>query len=183
MGQAERGAKFAELMSSQALRLFIFLFVHVAILLLIMKKYIFILLAALPFVSAAQVDCVDAKDCFTRGVQSLFDKEKIDYQNECFTKALNFDPNYTDAYHYRGGNFARQGKQEEAIKDYTKYIDLAKKEAKPSKFVLAKVYFYRGEAYNKLGKKAEALADYKTASETFPKEEKYINAYNELNKK
>jgi tetratricopeptide (TPR) repeat protein len=148
-----------------------------------MKKYLFVFMAALPFVASAQVDCVDAKDCYTRGVQSLFDKEKIDYQNECFTKAVKFDPNYAAAYHYRGGNYARQEKYNEAIADYTKFIDLAKKEEKPSKFVLAKVYFYRGESYAKLGKKKQALADYKAASETFPKEEKYLNAYNELNKK
>lgn len=148
-----------------------------------MKKYLFIFMAGLPFVASAQIDCVDAKDCFTRGVQSLFDKEKIDYQNECFTKALKFDANYAEAYHYRGGNYARQGKYKEAIADYTKFIEIEKKEAKPSKFVLAKVYFYRGEAYAKLNQNKEALADYKTASETFPKEEKYLNAYNELNKK
>lgn len=147
-----------------------------------MKKLI-ALLAFSPLASFAQVDCTSADDCYLRGVQSLFDKEKIDYQNQCFTKAIEFDPTYADAYHYRGGNFVRQGKYTEAVADYTKCIDLMKKEAKPSKFVLAKIHFYRGEAYAKQNKKAEALADYKTASEIFPKEEKYINAYNELKAK
>lgn len=145
-----------------------------------MKKLLSFFATLLPFALAAQVDCVDAKDCYMRGTQSLFDNTKIQFQNDCFTKAIAFDPNYVDAYHYRGGNFFRQEKYKEAVADYSKYIELIKLEPKQSKFVLAKVHYYRAESYLKLGKKKEALADYKLATEIFPKEEKYLNAYNAL---
>jgi tetratricopeptide (TPR) repeat protein len=145
-----------------------------------MKKNILFSVALLPFALSAQVDCVDAKDCYLRGTQSIFDNTKIQFQNDCFTKAIAFDPNYVDAYHYRGGNFFRQEKYKEAIADYTKYIELIKLEPKQSKFVLAKIHYYRGESYLKLGNKKEALADYKMAMEVFPKEEKYTEAYNTL---
>ncbi len=151
-----------------------------------MKTYLFGLLAFFASLCAAQaqdVDCKDAKDCYLRGVQSIFDKDKVQYQNDCFTKALQFDPAYVDAYHYRGGNFMRQEKYNEAIADYTKYLELIQKEEKKSKFVIAKVHYHRGEAYEKLNKRKEALADYKKASEVFPKEEKYLNAYNTLQAK
>mgnify|MGYP000937318103 CR=1 FL=1 len=151
-----------------------------------MKTYLlacFLVFAALGAVRAQDVDCKDAKDCYLRGTQSIFDKDKIQYQNDCFTKALQFDPTYVDAYHYRGGNFMRQGKYQEAIADYTKYLELIVKEEKQSKFVIAKVHYHRGEAYEKLNKRKEALADYKKASEVFPKEEKYLNAYKALEAK
>lgn len=147
-----------------------------------MKNFIAMLACCAPLWLSAQEECKTAEDCFQRGVQSLFDKEKLDYQNECFTKAIKLDPKYADAYHYRGGNFARRGKYKEAVSDYTKFIDLASKQPKTSKFVLAKVYFSRAEAKIKLNKKKEALADYKAAMDTFPKEEKYADAYEALKK-
>ena len=142
-----------------------------------MRILIFLLAFAAPFFIKAQDDCQTAEDCFQRGLRTLFDKEKLAYQNDCFTKAIKLDPKYMEAYHYRGGNYYKQNLYKEAIKDYDKYISLMSKSAKPSKYMLAKVHYQRAETYGKLNKKKEALADFKKASELMPKEEKYVTAY------
>jgi eukaryotic-like serine/threonine-protein kinase len=143
-----------------------------------MRILIFLLALASPFFMIAQDECKTAEECFQRGLRTLFDKEKLAYQNECFTKAIKLDPNYMEAYHYRGGNFYKQSLHKEALKDYNKYIALMSKNKKPSKYMLAKVYYQRAETHTKLNKSKEALADFKKAAELMPKEEKYITAFN-----
>jgi tetratricopeptide (TPR) repeat protein len=141
-------------------------------------RTLFLLFAfCLPFLIAAQEECKTAEDCFQRGLRTLFDKEKLAYQNECFSKAIKLDPNYMEAYHYRGGNYYKQGLYKEALKDYDKYLTLMGKSKKPSKYMLAKVHYQRAETYTKLNKGKNALADFKKASELMPKEEKYAAAY------
>lgn len=141
-------------------------------------RTLFLLFAlCLPFFVAAQDECQTAEDCFQRGLRTLFDKEKLAYQNECFSKAIKLDPKYMEAYHYRGGNYYKQGLYKDALNDYNKYLSLMGKTPKPSKYMLAKVHYQRAETYVQLNKKKEALADFKKATDLMPKEEKYSNAY------
>ena len=44
--------------------------------------------------------------------------------NECYTKAISFDPNYPSYYHNRGNNNFIMGKYPEAALDYQKAINL-----------------------------------------------------------
>jgi len=41
-----------------------------------------------------------------------------------FTKAIDFNPNYTEAYINRGNSYARKGQYNEAIADYNKAIEI-----------------------------------------------------------
>ena len=83
-----------------------------------------------------------------------------------FTKAIEIDPKYTDAYFHRGIAYNRLKKYPEALADFTKEIELDPK--------YADVYYNRGVAYNALKKYEEALADYSKAIELDPK---YARAY------
>ncbi len=143
-----------------------------------MRTLLFLIGFGFAFSLQAQDQCNTAEDCFQRGLRTLFDKEKLAYQNECFSKAIKLDPKYMEAYHYRGGNYYKQALYKDALKDYDKYIALMGKSAKPSKYMLAKVHYQRAETYAKLNKPKEALADFKKAADIMPKEEKYTTAYN-----
>jgi tetratricopeptide (TPR) repeat protein len=135
------------------------------------------LFATAPFISAQTSDCKTAEECFKSGQAAIFDKSKTAFQNECFTKAIKLNPNYLEAYQYRAGNFYQQGKIQEALADYNKYLELVKNQPKSSKFVLAKIHFQKAECLTKLGKAKDALPAYKAAHEIMPAEEKYLGAY------
>ena len=58
-----------------------------------------------------------------------------------FTKAIEIDPTFINAYNHRGFSLSKQEKIPEAIADYNKAIELAPK--------YADVYYNRGIAYAK----------------------------------
>jgi tetratricopeptide (TPR) repeat protein len=73
------------------------------------------------------------------------------------TKAIEMNPNYTDAYNCRGFAYNRLLLFNEALKDFTKAIELD-----PG---LSDAYLNRGVAYKNLGKYDEACADWYKAKE------------------
>ena len=70
-------------------------------------------------------------------------------------KAIQLNPNYTDAYFNRGVAYGETGDYDHAIVDYTKAIDL-----NPN---YANAYTHRGVAYHNKGEILYALQDYSTA--------------------
>lgn len=83
-----------------------------------------------------------------------------------FTKAIELDPTYINAYNHRGFGFSKQEKISEAIADFTKAIDLAPK--------YADAYYNRGIAYAKQQKFTEAIADF---TKTIELDSKHADAY------
>jgi len=69
-----------------------------------------------------------------------------------FTKAIELDPTYINAYNHRGFGFSKQEQYFGAIDDFTKAVELAPK--------YADAYFNRGESYKALGKNQEADAEF-----------------------
>lgn len=74
-----------------------------------------------------------------------------------FTKAIELDPKYANAYFNRGIAYSNLKKYPEAIADYTKAIELDPK--------YADAYYNRGGAYKALGKTKEANADFAKTKE------------------
>ena len=74
-----------------------------------------------------------------------------------FTKAIEFNGTYVNAYNHRGFGFSKQEQYLEAIADFTKAVELAPK--------YADAYENRGDAYKALGKNQEAEADFAKGKE------------------
>ena len=72
-----------------------------------------------------------------------------------FTRAIELDPNFTDAYISRGWVYIELEQYEQAVVDYTKAIELD-----PS---LADAYINRSGAYIELGQYEQAIVDYEKA--------------------
>lgn len=68
-----------------------------------------------------------------------------------FSKAIELNPHYADAYDWRGICHERKGETKEALDDYTKAI-----EADPN---LSSAYANRGSLYEKMGQHSKAKAD------------------------
>jgi len=90
------------------------------------------------------------------------DRAIVDY-----SKAIELDPKYADAYYNRGIAYKRKGNLDQAIADYSKAIELDPK--------LATAYNNRGIAYRAKGNLDQAIADYTKAIELDPKN---ATAYN-----
>ena len=85
---------------------------------------------------------------------------ELDRAIAAFTKAINFYPNFADAYSNRGFAYNEQGELGLTIADYTRTIEL-----KPD---YAVAYNNRGLAYNKQGNLNRAITDYTRAIELKP---------------
>jgi Flp pilus assembly protein TadD len=70
-----------------------------------------------------------------------------------FTKALELNSNYAEAYNYRGVAYSTLGDHEHALADYNAAIKLQPDEATP--------YYGRGYVYEQMGQKDLAAADYR----------------------
>ena len=79
-----------------------------------------------------------------------------------YTKAIDLDPNYFQAYISRGNARANIGQVIEAIEDYTVVIDSEKPN---SALYLWQAYFNRGNAYTQQRKYDSAISDYTQALE------------------
>ena len=93
-----------------------------------------------------------AKEWYDKGKAEESDKyKKIEY----FTKAIQINPNYTDAYNNRGAVKDDLKRYSEAIEDYTKAIQID-----PN---YSKAYYNRGLAKTRLKQNSEALSDFNNA--------------------
>ncbi len=90
-----------------------------------------------------------------------WDKAIVDY-----TRAIEIDPKYTDAYFNRGVAFGDLEQWDKAIVDYSKAIEIDPK--------YKSAFDTRGVAYANLGRWDKAIADYSKALEIDPK---FANAY------
>ena len=84
-----------------------------------------------------------------------------------YNRAVEINPNYSEAYNNRGIAYGKLGDQRQAIPDFDRAIAIDPK--------CAEVYNNRGVTYDKLGDHRRAIADYDKAVEINPE---YPEAYN-----
>ena len=84
-----------------------------------------------------------------------------------YNRAVEINPNYSEAYNNRGIAYGKLGDQRQAIPDFDRAIAIDPKSAE--------VYNNRGVTYDKLGDHRRAIADYDRAVEINPE---YPEAYN-----
>ncbi len=94
--------------------------------------------------------------------------EKYEEAIEDYTRAIDLNPQYAEAYNNRGIANRHLVKFEEAIEDYNKAIKLNPQLVTP--------YYNRGTAKATLGKRQEAIEDYNKVIKLNPK---YVEAYYE----
>ena len=73
------------------------------------------------------------------------------------------EPNDAQGFNARGNRYSRNGAYEQALKDYTRAMELD-----PD---FAEVYYNRGVSYYELGRYAEAIADFTRAIELNPQDD------------
>jgi len=88
----------------------------------------------------------------------------IEYLNQ----AIHLDPNYVEAYIFRGFALEKKDEYDRAIKNYSSAIELNPK--------YAEAYYSRGSAWRKKGQYDKAISDYSSAIEL---NSKYAGAYND----
>ncbi|PSB04588.1 tetratricopeptide repeat-containing S1 family peptidase [Merismopedia glauca] len=95
--------------------------------------------------------------------------EKGNYQEaiENYTKAIEIDPQYTNAYNNRGIAYGNLGNYQQAISDYARAIALNPQDPD--------AYYNRGNAYDDLGEYQKAISDYDRAITLNPQD---LEAYN-----
>ena len=115
-----------------------------------------------------QTESTDAEFYLNRGVVS-YHKGQYDKAISDFTKALEINPRYTEAYNLRGGVYSRKGQNDEAISDYSKAIEIDPRDVR--------AYNYRAWEYTLKGEYDQAISDLKKALEINPR---YADTYNNL---
>ena len=90
----------------------------------------------------------------------LFDKKKYDVAISDYTKAIELNPMFADAYYNRGNAYVNIKKYTKAIKDYTKAIALNPKGAD--------FYLERGNVYAMKKDYDQSIADYARAIDLNP---------------
>ena len=115
-----------------------------------------VLASLLLVLMTAACDSPTAEQYFDRAHENVVagesEKAILDY-----TKAIRLDPQFVDAYLYRGNLFYWLGLNERAIQNWSEVIRLDPQIAMP--------YNNRGRAYEELGQQAKADADKKKACE------------------
>ena len=91
----------------------------------------------------------------------LTEKKNHGQAISAFTKALNLNPKYAEAYKHRGNAFMEKKQYDEAISDYTKYIQIDPKSVQ--------IFHNRGLAYQAKKLYDNAISDYSKAIELDPK--------------
>ncbi|MDD5194222.1 MAG: tetratricopeptide repeat protein [Candidatus Omnitrophica bacterium] len=91
---------------------------------------------------------------------AFLNKGRYDEASAEFTKAIEINPHFTEAYYNRGLVHAHKGDFDQAIVDYTKAIENNSNDAD--------IYYNRGFTYSKKGSLDEAIADYTKAIELSP---------------
>ncbi|MCX5666913.1 MAG: tetratricopeptide repeat protein [Candidatus Omnitrophica bacterium] len=111
------------------------------------------------------INVVTAGDYLKRGL-TYYGKDNLDQAIADLSRAINANPELTEAYLYRGLTYIKKNEPDKAIADYDKAIELNPKNEE--------AYYVRGVVY--AGKKdiGRALDDYNKAIELNPK---YVQAY------
>jgi Tfp pilus assembly protein PilF len=108
----------------------------------------------------AQGNNQDAIGHYNRGIDYI-QQEKYDLALAEFTKAINIDPRYAEAYLNRGFLYQQQGKPDLALSDYNKAININPRDAM--------AYLNRGILYYHQQQEPDlALSDYNKAIEINP---------------
>ena len=94
-----------------------------------------------------------------------------------FTHALKVDPRLFSALCYRAEAYRRSGKDEEALRDSTRVIQLGK-EAR----LVADAYITRAKVFEKIGQQQQAVADIKASLQIDPRTwfYRYVSGYASL---
>lgn len=127
-----------------------------------MKKIYISILIILALSSWTQLDQnayafgKNATEYFNLGLESSLAYKKIDY----FTKALELDPRFAEAYEKRGIYLYFQGKYDRVIEDFTEYIRLV-----PDK---ADAFRMLGMSYLKTGNYQKAIVNFDRAIHLAP---------------
>ena len=109
----------------------------------------------------AKQDLNTAADYYLLGIQA-FSNNNYEEANQYFTRALNLQPDWVEAYLARGRNASMQWSYKRAIQDFSKGLELSKEfksDAEPE------LYAARCFAYMKSSKLEEALKDCNQAIE------------------
>ena len=101
--------------------------------------------------SGSSEEVFDAEFAFHQGNLQVV-LRNIDEAIEDYTRAINLDPNYVEAYKNRGMAYRNKGDYDLAIEDFGKAIQL-----NPN---FAEAYFSRGVAYDEKGEFDRAIQDY-----------------------
>ncbi len=104
---------------------------------------------------------MEAKKWFNKAWEEDSTSLKIEY----YSKAIEVDPKYTNAYNNRGAAYVDLGEYRKAIDDFTKTIKLDPKHAS--------AYNNRGIAYREWGQFQKALDCFNKAIELFPRNEEF----------
>ena len=97
----------------------------------------------------------------------LMTTKQTDKAIEIYSRAIELNPNYAEAYSNRGIAYKEKGDYDRAIGDYTQAIGLESD--------YADAYYNRGNAYRDIGDIDRAIEDYNVAIELRPD---YVEAYN-----
>ena len=132
--------------------------------------YIALFILSIYLVSCMQGLCYsksDARYWYHRG-DIKFNAKKYGEAKECFSKAIEINSNYEEAYFKRGEVYFRLAEYEKAISDFTKVIEL-----NPNN---AEAYFKRGRVCHRKEDYSSAIVDYSESLRIAPNEIK-IYAY------
>ncbi len=156
-----------------------------------MKKFTLLLLVTTLILGSLSASCrpaeappteatATAEEHFNRGV-TLYEQGRLDKAIGEFTKAIELDPNYAEAYRSRGFAYSKKGKDHWAYADITKKpVDYANAKAIYQRAIAdytkaikldpndAMAYLSRGEAFFMQGKSDWAIDDYTKAIELDP---------------
>ena len=96
------------------------------------------------------------------------DNKQDEYRSaiDHYTKAMELNPEYAEAYYSRGSTYLKINEIPEAIQDFSKTIELNPE--------YAEAYYSRGKAYDTKGEIPEAIQDYNKTIELNPE---YTEAY------
>jgi tetratricopeptide (TPR) repeat protein len=100
-----------------------------------------------------------AGDWFAKGLE-LLHGDASQEALEALTTAIQLDPEYAEAYAYRGFAYYQQGNYAAAMEDYSKAVALWP--------VFAEVYYFRAILYGHLKDHEKAINDYTSAIELKP---------------
>ena len=106
--------------------------------------------------SLTKANTNNAAEYFRQGLESSMTYKKIEY----FTKAIELNPNLSDAYVKRGMLYYFQEKYDEMIRDFKTYIELVP--------ATAEAYRMLGVGYHKVGLFKEAVSSLTRAIEKDP---------------
>ena len=107
------------------------------------------------------INVLSATDWLVKGYK-LFHAGNLQGAIEAYSKAIELNPNYTDAYVNRGVANDNSGNTQQAIKDYNNAIELNPQDAM--------TYNARGLVYYNSGNTQQAIKDYNKAIELNPQD-------------